>query len=77
MHPVHPMSNGGIGNGIMDASGTINPAALNPAGTSRAFLTLRARPPRSLHDPIATRCSTAPWPAAHPLHPLPLPLQTL
>lgn len=30
------MSNGGIGNGIMDASGTIDPSALNSAGTSRA-----------------------------------------
>ncbi|KAF2018683.1 hypothetical protein BU24DRAFT_430835 [Aaosphaeria arxii CBS 175.79] len=32
MHPVQAMSNGGIGNGIMDTSGTINPAALNSAG---------------------------------------------
>ncbi|KAF2264532.1 hypothetical protein CC78DRAFT_229044 [Lojkania enalia] len=31
MHPV-PLTNGGIGNGIMDPSGTINPAALNSAG---------------------------------------------
>ncbi|KAF2691092.1 hypothetical protein K458DRAFT_67069 [Lentithecium fluviatile CBS 122367] len=32
MHPIHALSNGGLGNGIMDSSGTINPAALNPAG---------------------------------------------
>ncbi|KAF2002834.1 hypothetical protein P154DRAFT_532704 [Amniculicola lignicola CBS 123094] len=31
MHPI-PLANGGIGNGIMDGSGTINPAALNSAG---------------------------------------------
>ncbi|KAF2120741.1 chromatin remodelling complex Rsc7/Swp82 subunit-domain-containing protein [Lophiotrema nucula] len=30
MHPV-PLTNGGLGNGIMDPSGTINPAALNSA----------------------------------------------
>lgn len=32
MHPVRTLSNGGIGNGIMDPTGTINPAALNSAG---------------------------------------------
>jgi hypothetical protein len=34
-HPVQTMSmsNGGIGNGIMDPSGTIDPSALNAAGT--------------------------------------------
>ncbi|KAF1968633.1 hypothetical protein BU23DRAFT_259903 [Bimuria novae-zelandiae CBS 107.79] len=32
VHPVQSMSNGAIGNGLnMDPSGTINPAALNPA----------------------------------------------
>jgi hypothetical protein len=30
---VAPLSNGVIGNGIMDPSGTINPAALNSQGT--------------------------------------------
>ena len=33
MHPVTALTNGGIGNGIMDGSGTINPAALNSSGT--------------------------------------------
>ncbi|KAF2869878.1 chromatin remodelling complex Rsc7/Swp82 subunit-domain-containing protein [Massariosphaeria phaeospora] len=32
MHPVQTLSNGGIANGIMDPSGTINPAALGSAG---------------------------------------------
>jgi hypothetical protein len=34
VHPAPTMSNGGIGNGIMDPSGTIDPSALNAAGTS-------------------------------------------
>lgn len=32
MHPVQALSNGAIGNGIMDPSATINPAALSSAG---------------------------------------------
>lgn len=32
MHPVTALTNGGIGNGMMDGSGTINPAALNSQG---------------------------------------------
>ncbi|KAF2706828.1 hypothetical protein K504DRAFT_385358 [Pleomassaria siparia CBS 279.74] len=32
IHPVQTLSNGGIGNGIMDPTGTINPATLNPPG---------------------------------------------
>ncbi|KAH7085737.1 chromatin remodelling complex Rsc7/Swp82 subunit-domain-containing protein [Paraphoma chrysanthemicola] len=32
MQPVHTMSNGGMGNGIMDPSATIDPSALNAAG---------------------------------------------
>jgi hypothetical protein len=31
-HPVSALSNGGLGNGMMDGSGTINPAALNSSG---------------------------------------------
>lgn len=44
MHPIQAMSNGGIGNGIMDPSGTINPAALNSAGMDRAFLCFQRGP---------------------------------
>ncbi|XPS98064.1 hypothetical protein M3J09_007278 [Ascochyta lentis] len=32
VHPVHTMSNGSIGNGVMDLQGTIDPSALNSAG---------------------------------------------
>lgn len=32
VHPVQIMSNGGIGNGIMDPHGTIDPSALSPPG---------------------------------------------
>jgi len=34
-YPLQTMSmpNGGIGNGLMDPSGTIDPSALNAAGT--------------------------------------------
>ncbi|KAF2189792.1 hypothetical protein K469DRAFT_48116 [Zopfia rhizophila CBS 207.26] len=32
MHPVSALTNGGIANGIMDGSGTINPAALSGSG---------------------------------------------
>ncbi|KAL6706478.1 hypothetical protein ACN47E_005417 [Coniothyrium glycines] len=32
VHPVQVMSNAGMGNGIMDPHGTIDPSALNPAG---------------------------------------------
>jgi hypothetical protein len=34
-HPVSALSNGGLGNGMMDGSGTINPAALNSSGMLR------------------------------------------
>jgi hypothetical protein len=37
MHPVQTLSNGGIGNVIMDPTGTINPAALNSAGKKLIF----------------------------------------
>jgi hypothetical protein len=52
-HPVQTMSNGGIGNGIMDPTGTIDPSALNAAGTLLVShvvaLHLRAR----LHNHIS------------------------
>lgn len=50
-HPLQTMSmpNGGIGNGIMDPSGTIDPSALNAAGTCEI---LRAV---ALHTPINWR----------------------
>ncbi|OCK73926.1 hypothetical protein K432DRAFT_410296 [Lepidopterella palustris CBS 459.81] len=35
-HPVSALTNGGIGNGMMDGSGTINPAALNSSGVLAA-----------------------------------------
>jgi len=32
-YPLPAMANAGIGNGLMDPSGTIDPSALNAAGT--------------------------------------------
>jgi hypothetical protein len=66
------MSNGGIGNGIMDPSGTIDPSALNAAGTilhvSSRVQALRARRTTTTRRvAAATRYSDD---FAHPLHPL-------
>jgi hypothetical protein len=53
MHSVQTLSNG-VGNGIMDPTGTINPAALNSAGKMMIFGGVsRASSPRWAHNPIA------------------------
>lgn len=44
MHPVQTMSNGAMGNGVMDPSGTINPAALDSAGMLAFSYSERASP---------------------------------
>lgn len=48
------MSNGGMGNGIMDPTGTIDPSALNSAGktaSARLLASAIALPVVGLHKP--------------------------
>lgn len=67
MHPAYTMSNGSIGNGIMDLQGTIDPSALNSAGTTRPppppppisllpSLSLARARPSQLHPPRPPAC---------------------
>lgn len=48
MHPAHTMSNGSIGNGIMDLPGTIDPSALDSAGNLAGPQSVAQQPSRGL-----------------------------
>lgn len=62
MHPVQALSNGGIGNGIMDPSGTINPAALNSAGMTCPL------PSNARARKVVRRCTTSATAVAETAH---------
>jgi hypothetical protein len=65
-YPLPAMANAGIGNGLMDPSGTIDPSALNAAGTcARPHLSRR----RDVAQPHQTRARRRRDWLARPLHP--------
>jgi hypothetical protein len=64
-HPVSALSNGGLGNGMMDGSGTINPAALNSSGMLRI-------PPSPISEKLLRASSDGGLPLHHRKYLLPV-----